>query len=142
MTYPIPRCDQKGCPGHLGKFSSCLAEWLWECSLDGDADESFGDTDWHGHYAMLIVSDDPSWTGRPGGESSTVEPVTPTPGVYMVITQPTGVVSVLYYATVEACMGVYAELREEYYRWSDEDGTDDDGYHHWGPSDREAGDDD
>lgn len=73
---------------------------------------------------MLIVSDDPSWTGRPGEPHTTVEPVTPAPGVYMVQTATSGAVSVAYFETVEQCMGVYAEIRDQYHDWSSEEDED------------------
>src|SRR5688500_10419625 len=115
-----PTCGHKGCQGHIGKFSSCLDEVIWESTLDG-ADETFGDTDWIGHYAMVRVSDDHSWTRVPESSES---PCKPEPVGYVALTYPSGRVSVDYLGDDTGVMATYETryggAREAYEAWSDE----------------------
>ena len=113
---PLPRCDHPGCSGHLGKFSSCLDEWLYDCSLDGTS-ETFGDTDWLGHYAVLEVSDDPSWTA-PADTSWGGHAITPAVGVWVVYTTPSGFVETYYYADMSAMEADMEATRTAYEAWS------------------------
>jgi len=121
MIIKYPTCGHAGCTGHVGKFSSCLDEVLWESTLDG-ADETFGDTDWHGHYAMLYVGDDPSWVATP---ESSETPLKPPPGVYVVFTAPSGWVSVDHLGNQPGVMADYearyADIRKAYEAWSAEE---------------------
>lgn len=120
MDIKYPTCGHPGCIGHVGKFSSCRDEVLWQHTLDS-AEETFGDTDWHGHYAMVYVGDDASWTATP--ESSEV-PLTPAPGVYVILTAPSGRVAVDYLGDAPAVMAdfeaKYGEVRDAYYEWASE----------------------
>lgn len=117
-----PTCGHQGCVGHVGKFSSCLDEVIWYSTLDS-ADETFGDTDWHGHYAMVVVSDDDSFTDTP---ESSETPLKPEPGVYVVFTAPSGLVSVDYLGNASGVMADfearYGEIRAAYEAWSAEEG--------------------
>jgi hypothetical protein len=111
---PLPRCAHPGCEGHLSKFSSCLDEWLFECSMEGSS-ETFGDTDWHGHYAIVEVSADPSWASPPedfGGHA-----IVPATGVYVVLTHPSGVVDVWRYDTTAECETDMSDIRAAYEAW-------------------------
>ena len=75
--------------------------------------------DWIGHYAMIEVSDDPSWTQEP--ESSDV-PLTPPPGIYVVLTAPSGAVAAWRYDTREAYEADMSATRAAYDAWSSEGG--------------------
>lgn len=57
------KCDHPECPGHLGKFDSCLAEVVYEQSLDGDID-STGTSDFRGHFTLMRYTAD--YTTRTG----------------------------------------------------------------------------
>jgi hypothetical protein len=123
VTFKYLTCGHPGCQGHVGKFSSCRDEVIYAATMDS-ADETFGDTDWHGHYAMVVVGDDPSWTDTP--ESSEV-PLKPEPGVYVVFTAPSGQVGVDFLGNAPGVMATfearYGLIRDEYYAWSS-DGDD------------------
>lgn len=119
MTTPrYPVCGHAGCTGHVGKFSSCRDDVVWQATLDS-ADETFGDTDWHGHWAMVHVGDDPSWVGTPGDSEV---PLRPEPGVYVVFTAPSGRVDVDYLGDAPGVMAdyeaSYGDIRADYYAWS------------------------
>lgn len=123
VTIKYPTCGHEGCQGHVGKFSSCRDELLWQYTLDGDADETFGDIDWIGHYAMIVISDHPSWTETP--DSSDVR-LTPKPGVYVVFTATSGRVDVEYLGDEAGVMATYeasyGPIRQQYEAWSAQEG--------------------
>ena len=48
-----PTCVVPGCTGHLGKFSNCLAQALWNLG-ENYADESGGNTEAHGFHMMFL----------------------------------------------------------------------------------------
>lgn len=116
-----PTCGHIGCTGHIGKFSSCLDEVIWQHTLDS-ADETFGDTDWHGHYAMVHVSDDESWTDTP---ETSETPLKPEPGVYVAFTAPSGRVAVDFLGDAPGVMAEYEARygpeRVRYEQWSAEE---------------------
>lgn len=116
-----PTCGHRGCTGHVGKFSSCLDEVVWQFSMDS-ADEVFGDTDWHGYLAMVEVDDHESWEAKP--ESSDI-PLRPDPGIYAVWTRPDGGVSVTRYDTAQGYEDEWGLMRVAYYEWSAEPEIDD-----------------
>ncbi len=72
MSYPLPKCDYEHCTGHLGKFQSCQDEALYELSMSG-FEESTGDTDFEGHFTIIVLDEDESvsmgegWVTVPAG---------------------------------------------------------------------------
>lgn len=53
-----PRCEQAGCPGHLGKFQSCQDEAIWQSTLDGADRETGNAVDWDAHYSLVTFEQD------------------------------------------------------------------------------------
>lgn len=96
----LSHCDTKivsgpPCDGHLGKFDNCLAEALWEISLEDH--NSTGDGDFEGHYGLVvIVGGDEDYTVNSDGQARTV---TIPEGNYIVRTWTTGGVSIWTYDT-------------------------------------------
>lgn len=54
MTY----CDTPGCAGHLGKFPDCLTEALWDLSINGFDDDTTGDSEFRGHFTLLVFPEE------------------------------------------------------------------------------------
>src|SRR5512143_2738570 len=114
----LPTCDYPGCPGHLGKFSSCIDEAVWTLAMDGFDVDSTGD-----------ASDWGMWAGEvslPTGE--TVEMVDPKrtvdvpAGVYLVLVYDNGRVE-----TESRPVGLGSEItarleaiRSDYETWLDD----------------------
>jgi hypothetical protein len=102
-------CDNKPCPGHLGKFSSCRDEALYELSMDSM--ESTGDMDHEGEITLVILTQvndfEISWYTI--GTIVRIEPCN-----YIVQEAPSGIVNIIEYATEDAARSAYAELATAY----------------------------
>jgi hypothetical protein len=75
------------CQGHLGKFDSCLTEYLYGLSLDGGEREA-GSVEFHGHYTYLDMDEE---TGELDDGSTIRVPA----DHYIVETTPSGAVYTL-----------------------------------------------
>lgn len=60
-------CEVPRCTGHLGKFSNCLSEALWNLGEDY-ADESGGNSDAHGYHMMFLFHHN-TWLSDYAGDS-------------------------------------------------------------------------
>lgn len=108
-------CAQDGCTGHLGKFQSCLAEAVWEGTLDGP-DAETGRTEAHGHYALMVYSaDDQVWL-----QDGVV--VTIPAGAYMVESTESGAVYLHTYDSEAAARAAFDEADRAYSAWEDANG--------------------
>lgn len=117
-------CDStfvKGqCPGHLGKFQDCDAEALWTLSLDqGNADTEFGDTDWHGYFALFLLNQSESVELDPDGSDDRV--VIVPPGNYLLRTYTSGAVGYEAVGDRDYVVGVCEEREGDYRDWAIED---------------------
>ena len=114
---PLPKCDDPGCQGHLGKFSDCRAEAVYGWSLDGFADESTGTGDFEGHYALFIV---------PEPQNARVDPeqdrmVTVPAGHYILHESGTGSVSLWTYETEAEARAEFDAALDRYSAYEDGD---------------------
>lgn len=105
----LSRCDQDGCTGHLGKFSSCLHEALWELSMDGWG-TSTGRTEAHGHFTAITL-DEPHEHDLGG-----VKVMIPA-GWYMVTEDDHGFVYVITYASAAELDQAFDEQDQRYGEW-------------------------
>lgn len=123
MTYNVPTCDVTGCPGHLGKFDSCVAEAVYVASLDSG--DSTGSVDFRGALSLVHFPEDE--TIDIGDEMPDV--MVPA-GTYLVGTHTTGAVDVVRYAREEDARRLFDMESEIYGMWDDEgaDEDDEDGY--------------
>ncbi len=109
------KCDHQSCPGHLGKFQSCLAEAVWALSLDG-FDEDTGTTEFEGHYTLMHFPEPVTTTeGNPDVE------VTIPAGHYIVESTNSGAVYLLTFATAADADNFFAERERAYMAWDDTD---------------------
>lgn len=118
MSYPLPTCDTEGCPGHLGKFDSCVAEALYEWSMDGTANDVTGDVDFNGHYSLYIVESDETVTIDPDGENRVV---TVPAGNYILHSASSGAVTLGTYDTPEEARADFVIAEHEYSEWLGQD---------------------
>lgn len=115
----LPKCDESTCPGHLGKFSDCVAEAVYEWSMDGVADEVTGSIDFQGHYSLYIVErpeDVVIGLGTPDARDMVVPA-----GNYLLHVATSGAVSLWNYSTEEAARNEFKAADEAYTAWEDED---------------------
>jgi len=112
----LPKCETNGCTGHLGRFSSCRDESVWEGSLEDYS--SFGDVDWDAHYARYDAVDNEAELLDEPDNPRMVEIPT---GYYVVQTHTSGMVSVWRYDTEAEREAVLEPLEEAYGKWETED---------------------
>lgn len=117
------KCDAEFVTGechgvHLGKFSSCLDEALYEMALL-DANSGCGDSDWDGYESRVDVPEAEDFELNPDGADSTVVKVPV--GHYIVFTAPTGGVTVVWYDTEAEASAEYDKWESAYYEWVDQD---------------------
>jgi len=103
-----PECD-----GHLGKFDDCLAEALYEWSLDG-TDAHTGDSDFEGHLSMILVESDTTATIDPDGVARVV--AVPA-GNYLLWTASTGAVTLTVADTAEEARNIFQACDTRYSLW-------------------------
>jgi hypothetical protein len=108
-----PIISGPGCDGHLGKFDDCLAEALYEWSLDG-ADASTGDSDFEGHLSLIIVDTDTTAAIDPDGVAREV--AVPA-GNYLLWTASTGAVTLSTADTVEGAWEIFRHNDARYALW-------------------------
>ncbi len=112
MRYcEVPSINPVPCSGHLGKFDDCLAEALFDWSLD-DAVDSAGDTDFEGHVALLAV-DEPTPCDLVDSGRVVVVP----PGFYLVWTASSGAVTVTEVDSLEGGQDVVDVNKERWFLW-------------------------
>jgi hypothetical protein len=109
-----PQTGEKAvCPGHLGKFDDCLAEALWEWSLD-DADGTTGTGDFEGHTALIIAYQDETVVIDPDGD--TREVLVPA-GIYLLFEASTGIVTYMIAENKEQARAIFDANDERYALW-------------------------
>ncbi len=102
-----------GCDGHLGKFDSCLAEAIYEWSLD-DADARTGDCDFEGHLTLVLIPQPTTTVVDPDGIAREV--AVPA-GNYLLWEAPSGAVSLGTTATPEQAREIFRETERRYDLW-------------------------
>lgn len=112
MGYDIPKCDQAGCTGHLGKFQDCRAEAAYELSMDG-GDGTTGATEYNGHYTLLIL-DAPEDVDLYDGPTVTVPA-----GAYIVQATNSGAVYLLTYGSEDDARKDFDAAAADYAEWDD-----------------------
>jgi len=110
----MTKCDHAGCEGHLGKFSSCLTEALWQSTLDG-TDESTGTTEAYGHYSLMLFNFDEA---LPLGEGRTI---TVPAGAYIVACYESGAVFSQKYGTEAEARKDFEDHERDYGEWLDKE---------------------
>lgn len=113
MSLTMSTFCVEGCSGHLGKFDNCVAEAAYELSLDQSTNDGWtGDSDFDGHFTLLIIEQDHPVTIDPDGES---REVTIPAGNYIVHTNGRGAVTLQEYDTEAAARAEFdaAHLRFE-----------------------------
>ena len=110
------KCDQEGCQGHLGKFSSCRDEALYVMSLDG-MDEMTGDVEYEGHFTLVVRSEDTRVM-----LSDDMTPIVTVPaGSYIVQSTEQGFVYSIEYQTEELARRDFQQTDDAYAAWLDDD---------------------
>jgi hypothetical protein len=109
----ISKCDQEGCTGHLGKFSSCLDEAVWELSLDTVMDRETGRTEAHGHFTVMTFHADEEHKIQHG--ATVIIPA----GWYLVEENDQGFVWVVSYDNEADMIKVFDEHDQRYGEWLD-----------------------
>lgn len=111
-------CGQQGCKGHLGKFSDCLTEALWEASMVGG--ESTGSTEAYGHYTLIHFDSDTSHSmGKDLGVEDHGPEVMISAGWYMVQATEQGFVYSWACESEAIARQQFAEVDQEYSAWLD-----------------------
>lgn len=111
-------CTTEGCPGHLWKFSDCVAEAVYEWSLDGSAVEQTGDVEFEGHFSLFIVPEDEPTRIDPGGDN---RPVTVPAGWYILYCADSGAVDLWSYDTERDARTEFELHDLAYSNWGDEE---------------------
>jgi len=122
----LPKCNsrfvQRGddeqpyeCPGHLGKFGSCVDEALYTWSLD-QTEDSCGDTDFEGHLTVVIVYADEVFGLGQTDEADEREVIVPA-GNYLVWTASTGQVSVSKVGSVGEAREIFERAQTRHALW-------------------------
>lgn len=114
----LPKCDAEGCPGHIGKFSDCIAEAVYQWSLEGCADDGqTGSIDYQGHYSLFIVTHDQEvWLDDTGDRKVPVPA-----GNYILHSATSGAVTLWNYETEESARNDFASAEAAYAAWEDQD---------------------
>lgn len=103
------------CTGHLGKFGSCLAEAVYELSMDGSyADGEAGDTEFGEYAALFILPTHTPVTIDPDGDARTV---TVPAGNYVLTEAGSGAVDVTGHDTDAQARAALAEIEARYTAW-------------------------
>ncbi len=109
--------EDAGCPGHLGKFDSCLAEALYEWTLDEafhDRDDATGSTEFEGCVTALIVERAEEVTIDPDGEARTV--LVP-PAAYLVWADESGSVTLTEAEDAQGAREIVRTYAVRYEAW-------------------------
>lgn len=115
MSVRTKRCNI-GCAGHLGKFSSCQTEALYEISLDG-GDDATGSTEAYGHFTLILL--DSSLAVEIISDERTV--IVPA-GAYIVESTEQGFVYAHEYETESDARADFRACEDEYSAWFDSEG--------------------
>lgn len=107
----IDKCDHDGCQGHLGKFSSCVDEAVWELSLDTIVDRQTGRTEAYGHFTAMTFHADEEHTLSDGTKVTIPE------GWYMVEENDQGFVWVIKYDSQAELDQAFDEQDQRYSEW-------------------------
>lgn len=109
----MSKCDHTRCVGHMGRFSnSCLAEAIWQSSLDS-ADETTGNTEAFGYFALMLFKFDEA---LPLGDAETI--MVPA-GSYIVQSTDQGFVYLLEYDTEAKAREDFERAEKDYSDWLD-----------------------
>lgn len=104
------------CDGnHLGKFSSCLDEALWDMALE-DSRSYGGDPD-YGYASLVIVGDGPG-TSEERAWNPNVRTVVVPGGWYIIYTATSGEVSTAYYDSEEQANEVFNVWHDAFVEWA------------------------
>lgn len=114
-TTRLPTCDTVDCQGHLGKFSDCLTEALYDLSMGGMYD-STGSTEAHGHFTLMVFDVDDVHTLESGGPDVTIPA-----GAYIVQCTEQGFVYTLTYSTQVEAQAAFAMADSAYGEWLGDD---------------------
>lgn len=109
------KCDNPTCTGHLGKFSSCLDEAVWQGTLDSGS-ETTGSTEYEGHLCFEHYPTDETVTLN----SSDILVTVPA-GWYLVESTDQGFVYVTHYASESEAREIFKGADERYGAWLDTD---------------------
>lgn len=112
--YTVPTCEFKHCTGHLGKFDDCVAEALWELSLDG-ADGDTGTVDFEGHFTLVLLEE--PYTHKLNDQHEIEIPA----GYHIVVDQPGGWVTIRSYESEAKAREVFAGHEKRFGAWDDQD---------------------
>jgi hypothetical protein len=103
------------CPGHLGKFGSCVDEALYEWNSD-EPHNTTGDTDFEGHLGLVILPVFEIYgLGRTDGPDER-EVIIPA-GNYLVWTASSGAVTVTTVDTEQGAWDIFEVTQARYALW-------------------------
>jgi hypothetical protein len=104
------------CPGHLGKFDSCLAEYLYEISSDG-ADDTTGNVDAFGYYAYFDFS-----SPGPGDGDCDNGTVIKVPAKHFILSEdPSGLVRLQTFDSEDEALNEFHQHVTRFQDWIDND---------------------
>lgn len=108
-------CDNEGCTGHLGKFSSCLDEALYEDSMDGTG-QITGNDDFEGTFVLEDYETDATLYL----DEYRKNPVFVPKGAYIVHTASSGIVTVNRYDSLEEAQIVFNAAEQAFAAYENE----------------------
>lgn len=107
----VTRCDTAlACAGHLGKFSTCRDEAVWQSTMDGGG-QSTGTVEFEGHLTMIKFDADELIDLN--GVSVLVDA-----GTYLVLDDDLGFVYVTVHSADEA-QRIFDEFEDRYCDWDE-----------------------
>lgn len=119
----LPKCDAEDCPGHLGKFSDCVTEGVYQWSLEGCADDGqTGSVDYQGHYSLFIVTHDQEVWLDDTGDRKVAVPA----GNYILHSASSGAVSLWKYETADEARIEFDAAYDAYAAWEDQESESED----------------
>jgi hypothetical protein len=109
----VPSLNGVDCDGHLGKFGDCLAQALWEWSLDGLGDGT-GSGDFEGWTHLFDVERDTPAMIEPDGIAREIEVPA---GAYLLFVSTVGAVTYMLADSAEQARAVFQVAEERYEAW-------------------------
>lgn len=111
-----------GCEGHYGgKFDDCRALALYEAGMfQGGADEETGNCDFEGYFQLFLLEQTEGFElDSDGGKPQRIALVEP--GNYILVTFPSGAVTVWTYDTPDKAVAEFEAREAAYLEWDDQD---------------------